>query len=64
MDFSMVFSDWNELNLDSKLLENIVEHSKYVRPRQIQSRAIPYILEGKQNKIRTLILHAICQFRI
>ena len=40
------YSAWAEANLNPKLLENIVERSKYVCPRRVQSSVIPLVMEG------------------
>ena len=37
--------------MDPRLYENVVTHSKYVRPRKIQSHVIPSAMQGLSSNI-------------
>ena len=40
-----VFSNWDAAEFEPRLLKNIKERSQFVKPRKIQSAAIPFILD-------------------
>uniref|UniRef100_A0A914Y145 RNA helicase n=1 Tax=Panagrolaimus superbus TaxID=310955 RepID=A0A914Y145_9BILA len=42
---SLHCDSWAEMNLHPSLMENII-NSDYIRPRKIQQKTIPYVLEG------------------
>ena len=48
----MIFSNWNEMYLEKRLLKNI-EHSGFEYPRNVQKSAIPYISEGYDVKCQS-----------
>uniref|UniRef100_A0AC35FHQ5 RNA helicase n=1 Tax=Panagrolaimus sp. PS1159 TaxID=55785 RepID=A0AC35FHQ5_9BILA len=43
---------WEDAELHPQILKNLKEHSKYVRPRKIQSAAMPFIFDGFDVKVQ------------
>jgi len=47
MDLRNLFSNWSDSALNTKVLSNIVDKAKCVRPRKIQQTVIPLVQAGK-----------------
>uniref|UniRef100_A0A914PDX0 RNA helicase n=1 Tax=Panagrolaimus davidi TaxID=227884 RepID=A0A914PDX0_9BILA len=47
------FDNWEEMDIAPQLLKNLKELSDYIKPRNIQKVAIPYIQEGHNVKVQS-----------